>query len=230
MVTMAKKGWGFDSYFKGRIPPALRDEARKVELLTRLRANDADKEARDELILGHIGRAAQIVGTYIAGMRSRRLEEELMSSAVEAIIDGISEIIVADHDNVTGLVTKVIHCRLSQVLTDQPLIAVRGSAQRMRKLRGKDRIEGPKIHDVSRSVIHARVTSQAEDVVDEAIFNETMQLVREKVCINDQEQEVLDLRLDGLSDREIGEKLGLDRRVIWAIRRGMQDRYAEVCK
>lgn len=215
--------WGFDHYFSKRIPPALKDENRKAFLVLQLRL-EPTTAIKDELILGHIALGCQIVGTYLEALRGRQHLDLLTSEMAFAVTTAVNDFPTrCEHDNITGYIVECIHSKISKSLEDLPAVRVPGATQRKRKERGKDYLPAIGLVDANNSIIQKGIykedTNLQQPEVDELML---------KISINEQEREVLRLRLEGLSDMDVGTQLGLHRTTVHAIRKGIQSRYKEL--
>lgn len=170
--------------------------------------------ARDDLILGHVRLGRSIVSRIASKVGQR---SELTSVMMLALVEAVDEFTSKSYDdNITGYIVAQVHHAISDHLNALPIVGPSVSAQRVRKTRGQERIAVPQVVDI----YDARI-QQIDFGIQQLEVNE----VAESLCINDQEREVLRLRLADYSDSEIGEQMGLTRWIVWSIRQGLQERY-----
>lgn len=189
--------------------PALSKEE-VTSLVDDLRIKTPGTKAK--LILGHIRLGKAIVRRHASKVGDL---PELTGVMQLAIVQAVNDF-GCDHDNITGYIITIINQHISDYLYALPLVPVKGSTQRMRKAAGKERITVPDVFDVYDANVQQIDFNLQQFEIDE---------LAEKLCICDQEREVVRLRLTGYSDEEIGQQMGLTRWTVWSIRQELQERY-----
>lgn len=197
-------------------------EAEIPGLVIRLR--NQDPEAIEKATLGLTRLGLQIVGRYLAVMRSDSLADDLVGAALEGIVDAVHRVstseAMTDHDNLRGFVVSTIHRYISEQIEKHSMVHVPGRTMRRKRKAGADVLEPSRIDFDDPRVIRYRA-----DYSREREFEITDLL--ERAIESDEEREILRLRQEGFGDQEIAEQMGLSKTTVFVIRRGLETRFLE---
>lgn len=213
-----------------------------------------DVAVRERLILNYVRLSLTIVSRYLFVLGSNSLSEDLSSAAILAVTKTIDDVqnqkILMYDNNLTGVVVEHIHRAISLTLEHIPLIRIPGSTKRTWKKNGKEVRSAPKcipLKDASGSASFEAYMLQDDEWTPrqgwwkggykkpDLIESEIMECLS-KVLGNETEREIAKLRQNftnhkPMSDREIGERLGLSHTTIYLIRKGIAERLKkELCK
>lgn len=200
--TIKGRGEGYRRILSTRNFPQKIEDERKLELLGLIRVGN--KKAKDELILSHIRLVVSIVDRYISNFNCRYLADELEDAAIEGLIVAISRVEQGclKHDNVTGYIVIIVHRYVSDCLRKSSLIpAPRGHIFR----------QGIPIHEGSVSCNPGEM-SEIRDLIDCSIRSK-------------KERRVVDLKIKGFTDKEVGEIMDIPQTAVFRIRQTLKTRF-----
>lgn len=187
--------------FFGEYPQRISEEdmPRILELVRK-----CDKDAMDQMAVGHIRLAISIVNRYISVYNLKYYAHELDSAAFEGIVVAVSKIASGKltHDNATGYIVKYTHQYVSNCARNSSVVRFPRTAKRR------------SIEPLPNEILGKSET----DMID------AWDLV-ENISTNDTEKRILKLKIEGCTDFEIGAQLGLSRLKVLRIRGNLLKRY-----
>jgi DNA-directed RNA polymerase specialized sigma subunit len=183
-----------------------------------------EREAYNEVIVGHVRLSMQIVGRYLRKLGSDRLAEDLVSAAYEGIVDAVDRISKGNlkHDNATAYIVEYIHWHISKVLEKRKIVYVPQSTIRDNRKAGKS-VSKPHQIDFSDPSIERRLSVRKMALPDFEIAE-----IVDKITTSDTERRILELRREGHVDAEIAETLGLAKTSVFIIRKDIEKRFLEL--
>lgn len=200
--TIKGRGGGYRRILStGNFPISIEDK-RKLELLKLTR--EGNDEAQDELILGHVRLAVSIVDRYIVHFNCRYLDDELDDAAIEGIVVAVDRIRQGHlkHDNVTAYIVVVVHRFIADCLWKSSLVRVpRGHHYRW----------GTPIREDSVNCNPSKMI-ETRDLIDHVIRSK-------------QERRIVDLRIAGYTDREIGKIMDIPKVTVFRTRQILKTRF-----
>lgn len=200
--TIHGQGGGYRRMLSTMNYPVGMGEARKLETLELIRKGNT--EAKNELIMCHVRLAISIVDRYILKFNCRHLDDELDDAAIEGVIVAIDRVQrgYLKHDNVTAYIVVVVHRYISDCLRKSSLIPT------------------PRGH-----VYRKSVQIQEDNVCcDPKTSLETRDLINCTIK-NEQERRVVDLKIKGFTDKEVGEIMDIPQITVFRIRQTLKTRY-----
>lgn len=168
--------------------------------------------------------ALQIVGRYLAVLRSDSLADDLVGAALEGLVDAVHRVstgeAMKDHDNLRGFVTSTIHRYVSEHLERHRAVHVPGRTVRHRRQHGQDSTGPGQIALDDPRVLRFRAEHPRELEVE-------IKDLLEAVIQSEDERTILRLRQEGLGDADIAEQMGLSKTTVFVIRQGLEKRFLE---
>jgi len=182
-------------------PEALDDDL-KLEIVTELKAGNADR--KDQLILAHVRLALSIANRHIKRHNLSNLYDELNSAAVEGVIIAVDRILKGHltHNDATPYIIKFIHHLINLCVSKQPIVP---------SPRNRNNTKSHSFLDV-----HAH-----HDNSGIAGIKETLDcIIRTR-----RERRIVDLRIKGYTDVQIGAIMGMPHQTIQRLRKILRKRF-----
>lgn len=221
-----KRRRGFSHWITTAVDlPRMLPESEVQAAYQELRFGERKAEAAEKLILGHIRLGLSKVAEF--AVQSPNKIEEMASEVFDALIDGVWLIAsgsIDHHGNVTGYLMRTVRGRLLRFVTRGDGI-LRVSLETYRKLKDLNKqiiIVGSGIENC---IAQRNETEWKEvtEVVDKSI-DQVQRQIRTRPGVV---RRVVELRVEGLDDQEIGDCLELTRARIQQIRQKIKDAITE---
>ena len=178
------------------------DDDLKLEIVSELKAGNLSR--KDQLILSHIRLAFAIAKRYIKKHNLSRLYDELNSAAAEGVIIAVDRISKGylKHNNATGYIVKFVHNSIIQTWAKQPIVP---------SPRNRNNTETHSFLDIHANFDDSKVIS----------IHETLD------CIirTQRERRIVDLRIKGYTDVQIGAIMGMPHQTIQRLRKILRKRF-----
>lgn len=195
-------------------------EEEALKLLPLVRAGDA--AAKKKMAEGYMRLALTIAGTYYAILKSNRWVEDLVSAAMLGVAEGVDrlhEVGETDANNPKALICQHVHRAISSMLDESKLIKVSRESQAMRQKQGRDRVE-----EYTRIYSDDDNELALDSIPDRGSDTHTVEEVVDNAIDNQLEADIVRLRLEGFTDNEIADQLGISRQTVQVIRQDLDVR------
>lgn len=210
-----------------KLTPKRIDEARLNELVIRFRNGDVSQDIKDEIILGHVHYAIHVAARY-AYFFPRR-EEVFVSEAIYGIIYAVDKFLERTEGNIiTPWIVSCCHRFVADFLCKDFVIPIK-KMEAYKRRRAKLRISTTL---VSIEKVKFEETQNRSPVKKEQYSTYDLHDLREMIQLSTStkvEKEIVQLRIKGYNDREIGEQLGYVGKYITRLRDNIRTKF-EVLK
>jgi len=211
------KGESFQHpFYQLELPTAIPEEE-KAGLIVEIKAGNV--EAGHRVVLSHVRLALSIAGRYLSLIDNKSRSDDLVSAAVEGLCHGVNKIKNEGlpHDNLTGYLTECIHRYVSEFLESTPVVVMSGRTKRHYKQKGiKSKI--PITQELTEAIIEKQFDALPLSSIE-------LDEILDKVVQSPTERSVIELRMEGRKDEEIGLLLGLSKSSVLLIRRELESRF-----
>ena len=207
-------------FFRMRLPDPLSDSEKEV-LISRIR--NGSVIAAQTAVMTHLVLALNIVGRYITALGSSSQSDELVSSAVDGLCCAVQKIAKREmnHNNLTGYVTEYMHRYISESIEHSPMVRVPARTKRDRRQKGLESSQ-PATRQLTEAVIEKQFDKKLKQTTDLELKEIVDRLVQ-----SDLERSIIELRVEGRSDLEVANQLGMSNTTVYMIRRELQNRFLE---
>lgn len=207
-------------FYRLHLPDTLPEE-RKFGLICEIKAGSV--LAAHEAILTHLRLALNIVGRYMTLLDNKTRSDELVSAATEGLCHGVQKIKEGElkHENLTGFLTEYMHRFISECLEKTAMVCVPARTKRHKKQHGEELLQ-PVTRELTNKVIEKKFDKKIKTTTDLELTE-----IIDKLVASELERSIIQLRIEGNSDLDVANQLGLSNTVVFMIRRDMQKRFVD---
>lgn len=189
------------------------------------RVVDGDPEAIEEMIVTN-----QALVVYKANACANEftninwLLEDMISAGMVALVEAVNSMVgkEVEEPNPTGLISQYIYFALGDLCDRETTIRVPSSTNRMRKVRGMEKIETPR----RQASVGVGFVLDQEGVTDPRALPELWDSIY-GACKTENDRAIVRLRSEGYTDQEISDKVGIARSSVHFLRRAIYERFLE---
>ncbi len=169
-----------------------------------------DKSARDEMIRQHM-RLAIHIAKYMSPCKPEI--PEYVAEAMLALVSAVESMDCIENGQPTHFIARSIRNQLRDLRIKNQLFYISRGAYHRRTENGQDQIEVILVGSASSNFgISTPSTTETDELVS--------------LCgLTDKEKMILEYRLAGFNDPEIGELMNYSRKTIWKMRQGIGEKY-----
>lgn len=213
-------------------------EQEQEVLVEKLRKKEANEQEKEQLIKSHIGLAKYLAKK--ASYRSPHLYDVFVADALYGLVKAVNDAEEALKDNnITPYISRKIYGILSRSLTEQQAVRTPYSTIKRREKEGK---ETKVVFSFSLSGVLTKNDTRSDEAppkkdrhkksilsVTHGSMYELRDLIKHSIR-KEFEQQVVDLRIQGYTDKEIAEILDCNRTTITKARKVIEARFEELNK
>jgi len=175
-----------------------------TDLLAKHRAGDTD--ARETLIMSHVRLVLQICGGYVA--RYPKKKDDIVSAAMIGLVEAVDRMCAHVHNNIGGYITIKVHSAIHKFLSEDHVIRI--PQKQIKKMREENILPYTiNLHGkVQEDEDNTAYTNDAEISLLPPQYDENDYEIHDFLnYLSTQEQEVLKLRLENHTGRDIAKIL-----------------------